>query len=116
MRLRELGVPAPLIPLDQFIYTNSRGTDWKQEQSDISNQQLLNRYKEENEAIEWYTLCVNYTRKTQDTTTYTLFKKLKSDEERHRLDLGDLGVQSGILKKDALSFPLAGGITGELKK
>ena len=116
MRLRELGVPAPLIPLDQFIYINSRGTDWKQEQSDISNQQLLNRYKEENEAIEWYTLCVNYTRKTQDTTTYILFKKLKSDEERHRLDLGDLGVQSGILKKDALSFPPAGDITGELKK
>ena len=115
-RLRELGAPVPTIPLDQFIYVNSRGTNWKQEFSDISNEQLKNRFVEENEAIEWYTLCVEYTRHTDDHTTYTLFKKIKADEEQHRLDLGDLGVQSGIFKKDVLAMPANGDIDPELHK
>lgn len=115
-RLRELGAPVPTIPLDQFIYVNSRGQMWKQEFSDISNEQLKNRFVEENEAIEWYTLCANYTRQTDDNTTYTLFKKIKADEEQHRLDLGDLGVQSGIFKKDVLAMPANGDIDPELHK
>ena len=114
-RLRELGAPVPTIPLDQFIYVNSRGTNWKQEFSDISNEQLKNRFVEENEAIEWYTLCVEYTRHTDDHTTYTLFKKIKADEEQHRLDLSDLGVQSGIFKKDSLAMPASGDIDPTLK-
>lgn len=109
-RLRELGAQVPTIPIDQFVYVNSRGTNWKQELSDISVEQLKNRFVEENEAIEWYTLCVEYTRHTNDHTTYTLFKKVKADEEQHRLDLGDLGVQSGVFKKDILSMPANGDI------
>ena len=115
-RLRELGAQVPTIPIDQFVYVNSRGTNWKQEFSDISNEQLKNRFVEENEAIEWYTLCVEYTRHTDDNTTYTLFKKIKADEEQHRLDLGDLGVQSGIFKKDVLAMPANGDIDPELHK
>lgn len=113
-RLRELGAPVPTIPLSQFEHLNSRGLDWKQEFSDNSYAQLKNRFIEENEAIEWYQICVNYTRKTQDNTTHSLFKKIKADEEQHRLDLGDLGVQANIFKKDILSLPATGDIDPEL--
>lgn len=109
-RLRELGAPVPTVPLDQFVYLNSRGTNWKQEFSDNSNEDLTNRFIEENEAIEWYTLCTEYTKQTEDHTSYTLFKKIKADEEQHRLDLGDLGVQAGIFKKDVLALPADGNI------
>lgn len=115
-RLRELGAPVPTIPIDQFIHINSRGGEWKQELSDESNEILSNRFIEENEAIEWYTLYVEYTKQTEDHTSYTLFKKIKEDEEQHRLDLGDLGVQSGIFKKDVLAMPANGDVDPKLHK
>lgn len=96
-RLRELDSKQIFTSIDQWIYINSRGTDWKQEFSHNSFDILKNRLKEEEEAVEFYTLCVNFLRGTDDTTTYTLFKKIKEDEEEHVKDLRDLAREHGIL-------------------
>lgn len=61
-----------------------------------SNAILLRRLKEEKEAIEFYTLCINYSKKSEDSTTYRLFKKVKEDEEKHLLDLRDLAKEHEI--------------------
>ncbi len=97
-RLRELDSNFIFTGIDQWIFLNSRGTAWKQEFDKTSANVLLNRLKEEEEAVEFYTLCVDFTRGTSDTTTYTLFKKIKEDEEEHVKDLRDLAREYELLE------------------
>ena len=97
-RLRELDAEIIFTPIDQWIPLNSRGTEWKQEFSNQSSEILLNRLKEEEEAVEFYGLATEFVRGTDDTTTYTLFKKIKEDEEEHVKDLRDLGREYGFIK------------------
>lgn len=96
-RLRELDSPIIFMPLDQWIYMNSRGTEWKQEKSLQSSKIIKNRLNEEKQAVEFYGLCVDYLRGTSDSTTYTLFKKIKEDEEEHIKDLRDLARDHGFI-------------------
>lgn len=96
-RLRELDASVIFVPIDQWIYINSRGTEWKQEFEKQSSEVILNRLKEEEQAVEFYTLATEFTRQTTDTTTYTLFKKIKEDEEEHIKDLRDLARDHGFL-------------------
>lgn len=95
-RLRELNAQVLNQPINDWIYFNSRGEEWNQEFEFDSKKILLNRLKEEKEAIEFYTLCIEYTKKSTDSTTYRLFKKVKEDEERHLLDLRDLAREHGV--------------------
>lgn len=95
-RLRELNAEAPKVPIDKWKDLNSRGTEWKQEFDYDSHKILLRRLEEEKQAIEFYTLCINYTKKTNDTTSHRLFKKVKEDEEKHLLELRDLARECGI--------------------
>lgn len=95
-RLRELDAEIIFTPIDQWIFINSRGTEWKQEFSRNSSEIIRNRLKEEEEAVEFYTLCADFLRGTEDTTTYTLFKKIKEDEEEHVKDLRDLVREYGF--------------------
>lgn len=96
-RLRELDSTVIFIPIDQWIYMNSRGTEWKQEMSSQSSDIIKNRLAEEKQAVEFYGLCVDYLRGTSDSTTYTLFKKVKEDEEEHVKDLRDLARDHGFV-------------------
>jgi bacterioferritin (cytochrome b1) len=79
-----------MVPITKWHHENSMGLEWKQEYGTNSYQLLLNRLAEEEAAVKFYTLCVEYTRKTNDSTTLRLFKKIKEEEERHVLDLRDL--------------------------
>lgn len=91
MRLRELDAKnIMMMPIPKWHHDNSMGLDWKQEYGTNSYQILLNRLAEQEQAVKFYNLCVEYTRKTNDSTTLRLFKKIKEDEERHVLDLRDL--------------------------
>ncbi len=99
-RLRELRQSVPCIPIEKWKDYNSRGKKWKQECDNNSLDILLNRDEEEIQAIEWYELCVNYTKLTSDSTTYTLFKELKADEEKHHKDLMDLKSEYGQIKEN----------------
>jgi bacterioferritin (cytochrome b1) len=96
-RVRELDSNFIFTGIDQWVFLNSRGTAWKQEFDKTSANVLLNRLKEEEEAVEFYTVCVDFTRGTSDTTTYTLFKKIKEDEEEHVKDLRDLAREYDFL-------------------
>ena len=97
-RLRELDSNRIFTGICDWQYLNSRGTNWKQEFLSNSFDILKNRLAEEQEAVEFYTLCVDFLRGTDDTTTYTLFKKIKEDEEEHVKDLRDLAREHGIIK------------------
>lgn len=91
IRLRELDAKnIMMVPITKWHRENSMGLEWKQEYGTNSYQLLLNRLAEEEAAVKFYTLCVEYTRKTNDSTTLRLFKKIKEEEERHVLDLRDL--------------------------
>ena len=72
-RLRELDSDKIFMPIDQWIHLNSRGTEWKQEDSNNSSEIIKNRLNEEKQAVEFYGLATDYLRMTNDTTTYTLF-------------------------------------------
>lgn len=96
-RLRELDSPIIFMPIDQWIYVNSCGTEWKQEMSSQSSDIIKNRLEEEKHAVEFYGLCVDFLRGKTDSTTYTLFKKVKEDEEEHIKDLRDLARDHGFL-------------------
>ena len=80
-----------------MIYFNSRGVEWKQEFSNQSSDIIIRRLEEEKQAVEFYTLATEFVRATTDTTTYTLFKKIKEDEEKHVMDLRDLARDHGFL-------------------
>lgn len=53
-RLRELDSDMIFTPVDQLIWINSRGIEWKEEFGFDSGRILLNRLKEEEEAVEFY--------------------------------------------------------------
>ena len=97
-RLRELDANVIFTGINEWYQFNSRGNDWRQEFSEDSKTVILNRLKEEEQAVEFYTLAVGFTRGTDDTTTYTLFKKIKEDEEEHVKDLRDLARDHGFLQ------------------
>ena len=97
-RLRELDAKVIFVPIEQMIYFNSVGVEWKQEFSEISNDVILRRLEEEEHAVEFYGLATEFVRGTSDTTTYTLFKKIKEDEEKHVKDLRDLARDHGFLE------------------
>lgn len=97
-RLRELDAKVIFVPIEQMIYFNSIGIEWKQEFSDISRDVILRRLEEEEHAVNFYELATEFVRGTSDTTTYTLFKKIKEDEEKHIKDLRDLARDHGFLE------------------
>ena len=97
-RLRELDAKVIFVPIEQMIYFNSIGVEWKQEFSDISRDVILRRLEEEEHAVNFYGLATEFVRGTSDTTTYTLFKKIKEDEEKHVKDLRDLARDHGFLE------------------
>ena len=96
-RLRELDSSVIFMPIDQWVDINSCGTEWKQEMSSQSSELIKNRLEEEKHAVEFYGLCVDFLRGKSDSTTYTLFKKVKEDEEEHIKDLRDLARDHGFL-------------------
>ena len=96
-RLRELDSDIIFTAIEKWQELNSRGTDWKQETLVDSGEILKNRLKEEEEAVEFYTLATNFLRATSDTTTYTLFKQIKEDEEEHVKDLRDLAREYDLI-------------------
>ena len=96
-RLRELGSPVPTINITDWQSFNSQGDKWIQEKSNYSKDILLHRIQQEQDAIKFYGLCVAFTRGQEDTTTYTLFKKIKEDEEKHLKDLSDLAIEHGVI-------------------
>lgn len=100
-RLRELGADVPKIMLQDFLILNSAGKDWKQANTNISNDLLLHRYNEELGAIKFYGLIFSVLKKLpleeRDTTTEMLIKKIKADEEEHAKDLKDLLIEHKIL-------------------
>lgn len=96
-RLRELDAKVIFVPIEQMIYFNSRGVEWQQEFSNQSSDIIIRRLEEEKQAVEFYTLATEFVRATTDTTTYTLFKKIKEDEEKHVKDLRDLARDHGFL-------------------
>lgn len=94
IRLRELDAQNIMtVPIVKWHHENSMGVEWKQEFGINSYQILLNRLAEEQHAVKFYNLCVEYTRKTNDSTTLRLFKKIKEEQQRHVLDLRDLARQ-----------------------
>lgn len=93
-RLRELGCVDGIPPFDMWLDLTSH--IWNQEFSHTSTEILKNRYIEELQAIEFYTLCVEFFRGTPDSTTYQLFKKVKTKEEEHAKDLRDLAWQYNL--------------------
>ena len=97
-RLRELDAKVIFVPIEQMIYFNSIGVEWKQEFSEISRDVILRRLEEEEHAVEFYGLATEFVRGTSDTTTYSLFKKIKEDEEKHVKDLRDLARDHGFLE------------------
>jgi bacterioferritin (cytochrome b1) len=99
-RLCELDSTVCLAALDSWISLNSRGEKWTQEYRNDSGEILLQRLREEEEAVEFYTLCVNFLKDSQDSTTYTLFKEIKADEEEHVRDLRDLARDHGLMAFD----------------
>lgn len=98
-RLRELDSKVPTIAISEWYHLNSQGNNWKQETLEDTFEILKNRIKQEQDAIEFYTLCVAFTRGQDDTTTYTLFKKIKEDEQKHLLDLSDLAREYGLIEQ-----------------
>lgn len=96
-RLRELDSAMIFMPIDQWIHLNSRGVEWQQEMSNNSSEIIKHRLEEEKQAVEFYGLCVDYLRGSTDSTTYTLFKKVKEDEEEHIKDLRDLARDHGFI-------------------
>jgi bacterioferritin (cytochrome b1) len=96
-RLRELDAEVIFLPVDQWIHMNSRGVEWKQEFDVQSSDVILRRLEEEKQAVEFYTLATEFVKGTADSTTYTLFKKIKEDEEEHVKDLRDLARDHGFL-------------------
>ena len=100
-RLRELGAEVPKIMLQDFLILNSAGENWKQANTNISNDLLLNRYNDELDAIKFYGLIFSVLKKLpleeRDTTTEMLIKKIKADEEEHAKDLKDLLIEHKIL-------------------
>ena len=100
-RLRELGADVPKMMLQDFLILNSAGADWRQANTECSNDLLLNRYNEELGAIKFYGLIFSVLKKLpleeRDTTTEMLIKKIKADEEEHAKDLKDLLIEHKIL-------------------
>lgn len=97
-RLRELDSNQIFAPMDMWKELNSAGYEWVQEFSENSEEVIKHRLAEEEHAVEFYALCVEFTRGTDDTTTYTLFKKIKEDEEEHVKDLRDLARDHGFIE------------------
>lgn len=90
-RLRELGCYNPIPLFSEF--TECGPFNFIQEGGNNSIDMLKNRLTEEQQAVEFYNVCVNFFRETEDSTTLQLFKKVKATEEEHIKDLRDLLMQ-----------------------
>lgn len=103
-RLRQFDVEVPIKLLQQYLTQNSAGQNWKQELSHDSYQIIKNRFKEQCDAIKFYSLIFTVLRKLpddqRDTTTQMLIKRIKADQEGHKKDLHDLMIQRGISEED----------------
>lgn len=101
-RLRELDLPVPTIPFEKYIEVNSNGTNWKQELDFNSGNILLRRLQQEEDAVKFYSFILGFIgldkTETRDTTTYSLIRKIKGDEEEHIKDLRDLAIERNLIK------------------
>lgn len=89
LRLRQLDVESILdIPFEEYSVESSH--QWNQQFGINSLEILKNRLTEEEQAVEYYTMAVEFLRKSSDSTTLRLFRQILGDEERHVLDLRDL--------------------------
>lgn len=99
-RLRELNARISLQQISNFVNVNSVGQLWKQENSRISSDILIRRLDEQKQAVEFYQLVLTVIDKMtdKDTTTYSLIRDIKADEEQHVKDLTDLALERDLLK------------------
>jgi bacterioferritin len=81
----------------RYAYLNSHGKEWKQELKSNSSEILLNRLNEEKQAIEYYSLFINFVKDTNDVITLKLLKSIRSDEEQHVLDLTNKANKYNLL-------------------
>lgn len=88
--------------IDTLSEFNSQGRKWVEQSSNNSYDILLHRLKEQEQAVQFYQYCVQYTENCSDSTTNRLFKKIKQDEQKHVKDLKDLAnqVRPGSQKYD----------------
>lgn len=87
---------------------NATGKKWKQEFSQNSAEIISNRYKEELNAIDFYSFFLSVLERQvddKDTTTIELIKKIKADEETHAKDLRDLITEHRINFNDSIIVP-----------
>lgn len=90
-RLRELGCCNPVPLFHEFTVCGPH--KFIQESGNDSLTFLKNRDCEEQQAIEFYGVCVNFFKESDDSTTLQLFKRVKAVEEEHHKDLNDLIMQ-----------------------
>ncbi len=87
---------------------NAAGKKWRQEFSQNSAEIISNRYKEELNAIDFYSFFLSILERQvddKDTTTIELIKKIKADEETHAKDLRDLITEHGINFNNSVVVP-----------
>ncbi len=99
-RIRELSQVPLQIPMQSYFSANSSGLEWKQElNSNDSVEILRRRLEEERGAIKFYAMLIRALKKLEeetgeyDSTTETLVKSIKADEEEHEKDLRELLAQ-----------------------
>lgn len=99
-RIRQLGARISVESIQTLITCNSDGANWKEQNTNNSSKLLLNRLQEQKKAVQFYSLFLNIIEKMQnkDTTTQTLIKQIKADEQQHVKDLTDLGIERGFIK------------------
>ena len=100
MRLREMNQEPLVFPMQSFISMNSSGAAWKQEMNSGDSVEILKRrLDEEKGAVKFYSLVLRVIKRLEDetgeydSTTETLVKKIKADEEQHERELRELLVQ-----------------------
>ena len=113
-RIREMQGTPLQTPWAKMPCMNSNGTKWAQEFSNDSSEILLNRYYEELGAIKFYGFILEYLHELKkageyDSTTHTIIKKIKADEEEHALDLRDLLDEYGIEHDDEAAMKCGDG-------
>lgn len=99
-RIRELSQVPLQIPMQSYFSANSSGLEWKQELNSSDSVEILRRrLEEERGAIKFYAMLIRALKKLEeetgeyDSTTETLVKSIKADEEEHEKDLRELLAQ-----------------------
>lgn len=99
-RIRELSQVPLQIPMQSYFSANSSGLEWKQELNSSDSVEILRRrLEEERGAIKFYAMLIRALKKLEeetgeyDSTTETLVKNIKADEEEHEKDLRELLAQ-----------------------